>query len=594
MVMEASPSPQCVGREFVRQYYTLLNRAPTHLHRFYNNYSSFVHGSVDSSREPNPAIGQKQIHQKIQALNFQDCHAKINQVDSQSTLGNGVVVQVSGELSNAGHPMRRFTQTFVLAAQAPKKYYVHNDIFRYQDYGYTDEEDEEIEGESNTNENANERESEVENTRPENEEEDQQSETQQLTTKMSNIDLQSPTQQVSSMNQQQQQIYYTMPPQQQVHPVIQQVTINGSIHDDSSIMSQQSIQLQQSSLQQQQYVAETATQEQYQQDNQPNSQQQQQLTKTDNNSTSEEIHQEPESEQNYTLSSAGSDADHQIISQNISNNGPKTYANLVKSFPSAGTTSPQVSKPQISISPPPSLRSDDRVSSYQSSVGLSLSTSPGSQINHVHRVIPQQPSQQQQYQQRLPRTGGLIQRDGEHRTGRPGFPDSHQLFLGNLPHNASESDLRQVFERYGRVADLRVHSKQNDRSKGPQGTNSTRVPNYGFITFEDMSVVKLVLADCPIYFPDKHGQKLNIEEKKVRPREVAGGSGRSNLGDNNMRPLATQQQQRGSGGPATMMRGGQHGTRGRGGYNRGGGEGGRGGLRQQSGNPNNQNYQTRR
>lgn len=85
-------------------------------------------------------IGQKQIHQKIQQLNFQDCHAKITQVDSQATLGNGVVVQVTGELSNAGQPMRRFTQTFVLAAQSPKKYYVHNDIFRYQDEVFTDEE----------------------------------------------------------------------------------------------------------------------------------------------------------------------------------------------------------------------------------------------------------------------------------------------------------------------------------------------------------------------------------------------------------------------------------------------------------------------
>lgn len=54
------------------------------------------------------------------------------QVDAQATLGNGVVVQVTGELSNGGAPMRRFTQTFVLAAQSPKKYYVHNDIFRYQ------------------------------------------------------------------------------------------------------------------------------------------------------------------------------------------------------------------------------------------------------------------------------------------------------------------------------------------------------------------------------------------------------------------------------------------------------------------------------
>jgi len=29
--------------------------------------------------------------------------------------------------------MRPFVQTFVLASQSAKKYYVHNDIFRYQD-----------------------------------------------------------------------------------------------------------------------------------------------------------------------------------------------------------------------------------------------------------------------------------------------------------------------------------------------------------------------------------------------------------------------------------------------------------------------------
>lgn len=79
-----------------------------------------------------PSIGQKEIHKRVQELNFRDCHAKILQVDSQNTLGNGVVVHVTGELSNSGQPMRRFAQTFVLAAQSPKKYYVHNDIFRYQ------------------------------------------------------------------------------------------------------------------------------------------------------------------------------------------------------------------------------------------------------------------------------------------------------------------------------------------------------------------------------------------------------------------------------------------------------------------------------
>jgi hypothetical protein len=63
--------------------------------RFYNNNSSFVHGGLDApNRETKPVVGQKQIHQKIQQLNFRDCHAKISQVDSQATLGDGVVVQV--------------------------------------------------------------------------------------------------------------------------------------------------------------------------------------------------------------------------------------------------------------------------------------------------------------------------------------------------------------------------------------------------------------------------------------------------------------------------------------------------------------------
>lgn len=98
-------------------------------------------------------IGQKNIHDKIQQLNFRDCHAKISSVDAQATLGDGVVVQVSGELSNDGHPMRRFTQTFVLACQSPKKYYVHNDIFRYQDV-YNEDEDARV-GEDHDNNESN-------------------------------------------------------------------------------------------------------------------------------------------------------------------------------------------------------------------------------------------------------------------------------------------------------------------------------------------------------------------------------------------------------------------------------------------------------
>ena len=133
-------SPQCIGREFVRCYYTLLHDNPNKLHRFYLDQSTFVHGNqTDETAEC--VSGQRAIHEKIMSLNFVDCRTKIKHVDSQPTIDNGVVVQVSGELSNAGKLPRRFMQTFVLGSQTPRKYYVHNDIFRYQDevFGYDQE-----------------------------------------------------------------------------------------------------------------------------------------------------------------------------------------------------------------------------------------------------------------------------------------------------------------------------------------------------------------------------------------------------------------------------------------------------------------------
>lgn len=133
-------SPQCIGREFVRCYYTLLHDNPNKLHRFYLDQSTFVHGNqTDETAEC--VSGQRAIHEKIMSLNFEDCRTKIKHVDSQPTIDHGVVVQVSGELSNAGKLPRRFMQTFVLGSQTPRKYYVHNDIFRYQDevFGYDQE-----------------------------------------------------------------------------------------------------------------------------------------------------------------------------------------------------------------------------------------------------------------------------------------------------------------------------------------------------------------------------------------------------------------------------------------------------------------------
>ncbi|XP_017798747.1 PREDICTED: ras GTPase-activating protein-binding protein 1 [Habropoda laboriosa] len=560
MVMEASPSPQNVGREFVRQYYTLLNQAPAHLHRFYNQHSSFVHGGLDSNRESTPAIGQKQIHQKIQQLNFRDCHAKISQVDSQLTLENGVVVQVSGELSNAGQPMRRFTQTFVLAIQAPKTYYVHNDIFRYQDLIFPDEEEADVGGIEGGVGESGEREGE-EGIRSEPEEDEHQNRGQQLTTPATSTELQTqppliPTQQ-PVLQQQQQQMYYAPPPQQShVHPVMQQV-LNGSVHEEAPLINQQPPQQQQQQqqqtppppAQQHQYITEPTTQTQFVQETEldTTTAEQQQQTENEPQTQSSENREQPEAE-SFTASVQESEPEHQVTNTSVTSSGPKTYANLVKSFPSTtGATSPQA--PKLSISPPPmtNLRLDDRSPLHPISSGpaVSTSTNVSTPQQQTHRVGNQQPQQQHQ-QQRAPR-GGAVQRDGDRRgTRQSQYSDAHQLFLGNLPHNASEDDLRQVFESYGRVVELRIHSKSNDRCKGPQGNNTGKVPNYGFITFEDQQVVSKVL------------QNVN-------------------------------------GGPGGVMRGGQHGTRGgRGGFSRGGDGGRGGGGMRQSGNPSNPSYQNRR
>ena len=79
---------------------------------------------------PTPPL--QAIHDKIMSLGLNQVHTRIKQVESLSTLGGGIVIQVTGDLSVGGKPSRAFVQTFVLAPTSPKVYYVHNSIFRYQ------------------------------------------------------------------------------------------------------------------------------------------------------------------------------------------------------------------------------------------------------------------------------------------------------------------------------------------------------------------------------------------------------------------------------------------------------------------------------
>ncbi|KAJ8950477.1 hypothetical protein NQ314_007864 [Rhamnusium bicolor] len=532
MVMEAPPSPQSVGREFVRQYYTLLNKAPTHLHRFYNHQSSFVHGGLDPpNRETSPVIGQKQIHQKIQQLNFRDCHAKITQVDSQATLGNGVVVQVTGELSNAGQPMRRFTQTFVLAAQSPKKYYVHNDIFRYQDEIISDEEcDDGVHSEPE------------EDVTPERQ---VLSEVQQPINQPAIPQYYNPNAAPIQPNIPQVPVHHNQQPPPHVLNPQPVPTVNGAIHpEDISVLPGQvpthvpvpSAQTQglgapipnlQQGLVQAPLNVPTPIEEQ-----------QPQLI--------EEPVEEP-LETNYSEPQEP-ELEQQEVSIELASSEPKTYANLLKS----GSTVPFSSPPQVASMPAAQpIRS---VSPPPANMNPALGARSNNNINNrggvrVNQQQPRMPIRQDSGRGAPGRNSindeGVF--DDRRRSQSMNFNDLNQLFLGNLPHTATEDELREIFSDFGAILDLRVHSKPTNKVGGPPGARAP--PNYGFITYETQQGVQNCLQAKPIFYPkdDKNGTLLNVEEKKTKDRPSYGG-GRPST-ENNRGRGDNSGQRRGMGGP---------------------------------------------
>uniref|UniRef100_A0A3B3SXL6 G3BP stress granule assembly factor 2a n=1 Tax=Paramormyrops kingsleyae TaxID=1676925 RepID=A0A3B3SXL6_9TELE len=429
MVME-KPSPLLVGREFVRQYYTLLNKAPDFLHRFYGRNSSYVHGGLDANGKLTEAVyGQAEIHKKVMSLQFSECHTKIRHVDAHATLSDGVVVQVMGELSNAGQPMRKFMQTFVLAPEGSvaNKFYVHNDIFRYEDEVFGDSEaelDEESEEEA---------EEEQEERRP------------------------SPEPIQDSPNSS---------PYYESHPVA-----NG---------------------------VEEPPEE-----------------------PAPEAEPEPEPEQKV-----------EELKPEIEEKVPEE---LEEKAPSPV---PVESPPNTQEPPKP------RVEAKQDSPAAPL------------RVRDQRTRERPAFISRGPRPDGAT---SEPQVGKPPFsfvskgrgesegsemdsrrpvryPDSHQLFVGNLPHDIDENELKEFFMNYGNVVELRINTK------GVGG----KLPNFGFVVFDDSDPVQRILGAKPIMFRGE--VRLNVEEKKtraMRERETRPG------GADDRRDL--RRNDRGPGGPRGVV-----------------------------------------
>ncbi|KAG9480399.1 hypothetical protein GDO78_012070 [Eleutherodactylus coqui] len=378
------------------------------------------------------------------SLQFSECRTKIRHVDAHATLSDGVVVQVMGELSNNGQPMRKFMQTFVLAPEGsvPNKFYVHNDIFRYEDEVFGDSEaemDEESEEEV---------------------EEEQE--------------------------------------ERQPSPEPVQENTNNSYYDAHPVSNGV-----------EESLEETITEPE---------------PEAEPEGKNEEIKTEQE-EKNIAELEEKSPTPPPTEPAALPQEPPKAFswASVTsKNLPPSGTVPSSGIPPHVIKAPASQTRAESK---------------PETQVQPP-RTREQRPRERPAFQPRGPRSGRGETEQGDSDNRRMfRYPDSHQLFVGNLPHDIDESELKEFFMSYGNVMELRINTK------GVGG----KLPNFGFVVFDDSEPVQRILLAKPIMFRGE--VRLNVEEKKTRAareRETRGGDDRRDVRRND----------RGPGGPRGIISGG--------------------------------------
>ena len=97
------------------------------------------------------------------------------------------------------------------------------------------------------------------------------------------------------------------------------------------------------------------------------------------------------------------------------------------------------------------------------------------------------------------------------------YPYSHRVFVGNLPRRCVESNLKDIFSKFGNVVNVRIDYNGLARN--------------GFVIFEDEKSVADCLSQKPIYLPDGHRHKLNVQP--VISRKWKSRSGAQKMEKNN-------------------------------------------------------------
>ncbi|XP_055387239.1 heterogeneous nuclear ribonucleoprotein 27C [Condylostylus longicornis] len=96
---------------------------------------------------------------------------------------------------------------------------------------------------------------------------------------------------------------------------------------------------------------------------------------------------------------------------------------------------------------------------------------------------------------------------------KPKKGGGYKVFLGGLPSNVTETDLRTFFGRYGKVTEVVImYDQEKKKSRG-----------FGFLSFEEEQAVEHVTNERYI---NLHGKQVEI--KKAEPRDGSSGGNANN------------------------------------------------------------------
>jgi RNA recognition motif-containing protein len=93
-----------------------------------------------------------------------------------------------------------------------------------------------------------------------------------------------------------------------------------------------------------------------------------------------------------------------------------------------------------------------------------------------------------------------------------------KMYVGNIPYNATEEDLRELFLEYGEIESLKImKDKFTDRSKG-----------FGFIEMVNEEDAKKAIAT--LNGKDFKGKSLTVAEARPQQKRHSFGGGRGGYG----------------------------------------------------------------